>query len=351
MGRVSKQRRHIQRLADATRRLPPANDDAEAVVQSVETVSLSTIANIDLAADVTVSDDNDLDGWVHKISDNQLEEISAQCWLQWKQGAGSQLRKAQNGTGRSTFFAKQAEKKRMVESMSGCKNILHYFASDRPPVEDSVLEEGDLSLEPSIPDQDVPEKSIGAAIEKLKAIVQIKNNARLEKRRGLSQFDFIRHLCVLNYLEKLQLNPRSRIKSSIEVAAIVFGKGDGKRSHKSNSIITWSDEFVRSHELMTLRQGKHQKIESLIDDSDVRFACLSYLRKARPETISGHSFAQWVTENLYKHPELSLDHPVNIHRNTAIQWLHNLGFRKLQHKKGTYTDGHERPDVVAYRTT
>ena len=62
MGRVSKQRRHIQRLADATRRLPPANDDAEAVVQSVETVSLSTITNIDLAADVTVSDDNDLDG-------------------------------------------------------------------------------------------------------------------------------------------------------------------------------------------------------------------------------------------------------------------------------------------------
>ena len=87
---------------------------------------------------------------------------------------------------------------------------------------------------------------------------------------------------------------------------------------------------------MTLRQGKHQKIESLIDDSDVRFACLSFLRKARPETISGNSFAQWVTENLYKHPELSLDHPVNIHRNTAIQWLHNLRFRRAPAQKGEF---------------
>ena len=38
----------------------------------------------------------------------------------------------------------------MVESMPGCKNILHYFASDKPPVEDSVLEEGDLFTEPSV---------------------------------------------------------------------------------------------------------------------------------------------------------------------------------------------------------
>ena len=30
--------------------------------------------------------------------------------------------------------------------------------------------------------------------------------------------------------------------------------------------------------------------------------------------------------------------------------LHALGFRKVQHKNGTYTDGHERPDIVTDRT-
>lgn len=365
MGRVSKQRRHIQRLAVA--RPAPAADDNGTVIADAEGTSL--FANHDvicedaqwtgehehLPIDLVTSEDTGLDVWVQQFSDEQIDDISNRCWLQWKNGAGSQLRKAHNGTGRSTFFARQAEKRRMVESMSGCKNLLHYFSSKsaivEPPNEvDCEAVEGDQNLLCSVSDPDVPKRSIEEAIEKLRKIVQIRDNSRLEKRRGSSQFDFIRHVCILRYLEKIEQNPRSRIKSSIEVAAIVFSKDDGRRSHKSNSIIAWGDEFVRSHELMSLRQGKHQKKESLIDDSDIRFACLSYLRSVRPETITGHAFSLWVSESLHKIPELTLDNPVNIHRNTAIQWLHAVGFRKLQHKKGTYTDGHERPDVVAYRS-
>lgn len=366
MGRVSKQRRHIQRLAAAALRPQPVADDFEAVIPDVEGAPSASddpmIPNSENAeftgepAPVGLADlDNDaLDGWVEQYSEQQIDEISSQCWLKWKDGAGSQLRKAHNGFGRSTVFARQAEKRRMVKSMSGCKNIFHYFTPQScidEPTNDVNAEAGDDDLchLPCTPDPDVPERSIAEAIEKLSNIVQIRNNARLEKRRGSKQFDFIRYICILRYLEKLKQNPRSRIKSSIEVAAIVFDKDDTRRSYKSNSIVAWSDEFVRSHELMTLRQGKHQKTESLIDDNDVRFACLSYLRSVRPETITGHSFAIWVSENLHKHPNLTLDNPINIHRNSAIKWLHALGFRKLQHKKGTYTDGHERPDVVAYR--
>lgn len=35
--------------------------------------------------------------------------------------------------------------------------------------------------------------------------------------------------------------------------------------------------------------------------------------------------------------------------NTAHRWLHCLGFRARKYSKGLYFDGHERPDVVAYR--
>lgn len=36
---------------------------------------------------------------------------------------------------------------------------------------------------------------------------------------------------------------------------------------------------------------------------------------------------------------------------TCRKWMHELGFEVLQAKKGTFVDGHERDDVVAYRKT
>jgi len=33
----------------------------------------------------------------------------------------------------------------------------------------------------------------------------------------------------------------------------------------------------------------------------------------------------------------------------ARTWLHELGFNKIEAKKGTYVDGHERDDIVEYR--
>ena len=62
MDRVSKQRRHIQRLSDAASRLPLANDNAESA-PGAKPSFLLTINNIDLSADVTVSDDNNLYSW------------------------------------------------------------------------------------------------------------------------------------------------------------------------------------------------------------------------------------------------------------------------------------------------
>lgn len=38
-----------------------------------------------------------------------------------------------------------------------------------------------------------------------------------------------------------------------------------------------------------------------------------------------------------------------IQENTARRWLHKLGYSVTEAKKGVYFDGHERPDVVAYR--
>ena len=39
----------------------------------------------------------------------------------------------------------------------------------------------------------------------------------------------------------------------------------------------------------------------------------------------------------------------NISLQTAVRWIHQLGFSLLSFKKGTYFDGHERDDVKEYR--
>jgi hypothetical protein len=295
----------------------------------------SMVDEFEVVADFGVVDDfqtvdEDLDTWVESFDENQIDELCTKSWLLWKEGAGKQFRKVYDGTGRSSMFAKRAEKKRREQLMSNSLKLQTYFGSTRS-----------LENEDSTPDG-FESSSIGVAIESL---VRISNNQRADKHTPKTKFDFLRHLAVLRFLQKIHENPRSRVSSSKDVAESIFGGGESR----ARSIRNWSDEYVRTHQMMVLRQGKHQKTQSLIDDSDIRFVLLSHLRNVRPETIDGESLAAWIFENLHLHPELTLDSPVKIHPNTARCWLHALGFRSSEHKKGTYTDGHERPDVVAHR--
>ena len=56
----------------------------------------------------------------------------------------------------------------------------------------------------------------------------------------------------------------------------------------------------------------------------------------------------WINETLLQQNVLEPGFPRKIGLETARTWLHELGFSKLEAKKGTYVDGHERDDVVEY---
>ena len=70
--------------------------------------------------------------------------------------------------------------------------------------------------------------------------------------------------------------------------------------------------------------------------------------KGRPNLTAG-SFCQWVNECLLTTQTLEPGYPRRISVETARKWLIELGFTVMEHKKGTYVDGHERSDVVEYR--
>ena len=338
----SKQRRHLTRLAAQKRKA---------------STPTSQLLDVPLPGRQSESDTNETiegpDSWIFDIEDNDLNAISGKPWLEWKDNAGLHIRKPYNGYGRSSKYAKQAEKRRRVASAAGCRSIQSYFEPSvaisapnvAPVVELEVLPDDDVNEPDS--ENGFSDKALDDAINKLNVIVQLRNNALIEKRSKTSKFDFIRHLCILRFLKMIKESPRTRIKSSIHVAQIMFG--DSRSVSKARSIRKWSYEYVKSHRLMLATQGKHKKSESLIDDPDIRRACLSFLRSVRPDLIDGHMFAKWVIDSLHQNQELSILSPVNIHVNTALRWMHVLGFRSVEHKKGTYTDGHERPDVVAYR--
>ena len=339
MAPLSKQKRHLKRVAKRLRKSPPSPQ--RSLPHDAIELPPSPLASLSNPIDDEFEAiDENLDSWVECFDENQIDELCSKFWLLWNEGAGKQFRKAYDGTGRSSMFAKRAEKRRREQLMSQSRNLHSYFSST------SSLQPEDCR--PDVLEKDEDENtvsSVNAAIEALQSVVRISSNQRAEKHTPQTKFEFLRHLAVLRFLQKIQENPRSRVNSSKDIAEKIFGGGDSR----AKSIRNWSDEYVRSHQMMVLRQGKHQKTESLIDDSDIRFVLLAHLRSVRPETIDGESLTAWISENLHLHPDLTLDSPVKIHPNTALQWLHNLGFRSSEHKKGTYTDGHERPDVVAHR--
>ena len=66
--------------------------------------------------------------------------------------------------------------------------------------------------------------------------------------------------------------------------------------------------------------------------------------------MTATDFCTWVNHTLL--PKVSDHHPSvpsKVSVQTAVRWLHSLGFEKLSSKKGIYINGHERQDVVDYR--
>ena len=102
-------------------------------------------------------------------------------------------------------------------------------------------------------------------------------------------------------------------------------------------------------------QGKYQCDGVLWQNEDLNKIATKYVRentvvKGRPNLTAG-SFCQWVNDCLLTTRVLEPGYPRHISIETARKWLLELGFTVMEHKKGTYVDGHERSDVTEYRKT
>lgn len=133
----------------------------------------------------------------------------------------------------------------------------------------------------------------------------------------------------------------SKTRASLETA---IGLGKGVRY--SRRILFWADQWATNEELVLSRRGKHVKTRNQLNDNDNFSELRTWIIDNHKYTITPQLLQRHVNTTLL--PALGIPH--SICESTALRWLRALGWIYSRAKKGLYFDGHERPDVVEYRT-
>ena len=264
------------------------------------------------------------------LSDCEVPVNSIQNLLVWKDGAGSSLRPVYTGNSERTFFRRQQGKKQRLESVNNNQKIWDYF--HKATVIDNVA--------PSF------ENPVQTAIAKLNTEISITPNIITERQnRSISKWDLIRKLALRHYLQSLLKN-QPKIQASERIASMLFP--DRNAVHSGRLIRDWAQWFVENGVLPVHNQGKFVKKKSLIHDEDVQRILRNFIRTEPDVSLTSSRLSDWVKENL--HIKLGLETAVSISPRTSQRWLNILGLRFGKFMKGLYNDGHEREDVVCYRT-
>lgn len=156
-------------------------------------------------------------------------------------------------------------------------------------------------------------------------------------------YNHLRLLSISRYI-KLLLDGWGKMDASIHLAQTIWGNGDStaKRLRK------WGNHYIETGELLFDRQGKHAKLKSLIKNKDFSDSCQAWLHQQKPESRSPGALKTYIEGTVF--PQMSGQIKKNtISERTCRTYMHLWGFRYDENKKGVYYDGHERPDVVAYR--
>ncbi|PKB95594.1 hypothetical protein RhiirA5_302831, partial [Rhizophagus irregularis] len=133
-----------------------------------------------------------------------------------------------------------------------------------------------------------------------------------------------------------------KIKTSLSIAQQL-----NKGPYFARCLREW-EKLVKNGETIPIsKREKHCKIKSLLDDEDVQMQIATYLHENKFEFYVA-DFVDYVKNVVF--PSLGIEQEITISTRMTRNWLNKMGFEFKQFKKGVYVDGHERPDVIAYRS-
>jgi hypothetical protein len=137
----------------------------------------------------------------------------------------------------------------------------------------------------------------------------------------------------------------------------------------------WTCNYIQTRDLPKSLAGNHAKVYSLLSDPDIAAELRVYVHSNKwamdPEKLAKFSqdqlvpraareYLEHITQNempiglkrymdIELFPQIHLRVGWGVSLMTARWWLHKEGFKYINHKKGLYFDGHDRPDVIKYR--
>ncbi|TRM64643.1 hypothetical protein BD626DRAFT_400807, partial [Schizophyllum amplum] len=124
------------------------------------------------------------------------------------------------------------------------------------------------------------------------------------------------------------------------MAAIGLGRG----RHCARVLAKLTREFINDRKVLPINLYGSWKV-SMMADEDLAEDVRLFLQSLGKD-ITAQKLADYLNQ-----PDVQLKHGINrrIPLSTAASYLIELGYRFTCSKKGMYTDGHERPDVVYHR--
>lgn len=265
--------------------------------------------------------------------ESSISDVSVEKLLIWKENASLASRSAYTGDSRWTAWRRESKKQKRHDAVKSDPKIWRFFPKKDSPVSNSS-------------NAVIVETPIQRALDKIIQQVNIAPNMIREKHdRATTKWDFARKLAVRNYLQSLvEKNPK--IESSERIASLLFP--DRNVSHSGRLIRQWTNHYIENLELPVQTQGKFVKVKSLIHDEDVQRTLREFIRLEREVALTSTKLASWVNENL--HLKIGFQSQLQISSRTGQRWLNILGLRFGKFMTGLYTDGHERSDVVLYRS-
>ena len=135
------------------------------------------------------------------------------------------------------------------------------------------------------------------------------------------------------------------MNASLQIAENFWRKGD----YMSRCIRTWGGKyFLLNGELPVNQQGKHTKIECLLDSEDFVNQCQKWLRQQKPESRLPKELKNYIEETVF--PKMTgYIKKDTISEETCQKYMHIWGYKYDEKRKDVFYDGHECPDVVQYR--
>ncbi|KAJ7099117.1 hypothetical protein C8R44DRAFT_888573 [Mycena epipterygia] len=142
----------------------------------------------------------------------------------------------------------------------------------------------------------------------------------------------------------LYIDPRSKTHGHWGASAVQASVALGRGRHCMRTLCKLARQYIHDRSLLLVNPYGDWK-ESLLADEDIAADINLYLQEIGND-ITAEKLVQYLAR-----PEVMEKHGITktISIRTARRYLNVLGYCYGQPRKGQYTDGHERPDVVYER--